>query len=82
MPDHVHLLTTFPTALAPIVRAWKRWTARTLGVIWQRDFFDHRLRGDEKLDETVFYILNNPVRAGLVDEWQKWPHVWIRDGVV
>jgi len=29
MPDHVHLLTTFPTALAPIVRAWKRWTART-----------------------------------------------------
>jgi REP element-mobilizing transposase RayT len=82
MPDHVHLLTTFSKDLAPVVRAWKRWTAVNLGVAWQRDFFDHRLRGDEKVDETVFYILNNPVRAGLVDEWEKWPHFWMREGIV
>jgi len=66
MPDHLHLLTSFPEELAPTVRAWKHWTGRNIGIMWQRDFFDHRLRREEKLNETAEYILNNPVRAGLV----------------
>jgi REP element-mobilizing transposase RayT len=80
MPDHLHLLTTFPEELAPTVRAWKHWTARYIGIRWQRDFFDHRLRRDEKYNETAEYVLHNPVRAGLVDDWQKWPHVWMAAG--
>jgi hypothetical protein len=24
----------------------------------------------------LFYIANNPIRRGLVDDWQKWP--WTR----
>jgi len=26
------------------------------------------------------YILQNPVRAALVEDWQSWPHVWIAEG--
>jgi REP element-mobilizing transposase RayT len=76
MPDHVHLLVTFPSEFELTVRAWKHWTAKYLKIEWQRDFFDHRLRGDEHFYEKFQYILQNPVRAGLVDDWRKWPHVW------
>jgi putative transposase len=77
MPDHLHLLTSFPEEVAPPVRAWKHWTGRNIGVEWQRDFFDHRLRHDEKVSEIADYILQNPVRAALVTEWKAWPHLWI-----
>ena len=79
MPDHVHLLAMFPpdSEFVSIVKNWKHWTARHLGVAWQRDFFDHRLRRDESLSEKSDYLLQNAVRAGLVEDWTHWPHIWI-----
>ena len=55
---------------------WKRYTCIKGGINWQRDFFDHRLRCDESYIEKAYYIRNNPVRAGLVDNPQDWPYVW------
>jgi len=77
MPDHVHLLMSCPASLAGAIRAWKHWTTHHLGTEWQRDFFEHRLRREESLREKADYILQNPVRAGLVSGWQDWPHFWI-----
>jgi REP-associated tyrosine transposase len=49
MPDHLHMLATFgpDVSMEKVMRNWKRYTARHAGIRWQRDFFDHRLRGDE-----------------------------------
>jgi len=77
MLDHVHLLMVGPDKLTAVVRSWKHWTTRHLGVAWQRDFFEHRLRREESLREKADYVLNNPVRAGLVSRWQDWPHLWM-----
>ena len=77
MPDHVHLLATFPVSMPESIARRKQWTSRNCGVEWQRDFFDHRLRNEESVREKCDYILLNPVRAGLVANWQKWPHYWI-----
>jgi len=33
---------------------------------WQDGFFDHLLRSDESYGEKWNYVLQNPVRAGLV----------------
>jgi REP element-mobilizing transposase RayT len=81
MPDHVHLVVRFPAedSLTAVVRGWKRWTARTLSVSWQRDFFEHRLRSEDSAREKVDYVLQNPVRAGLVADWRAWPHGWMSD---
>jgi hypothetical protein len=79
MPDHAHALLSFPSDAAPMketVRRWKRWTARQLGIEWQRDFFEHRLRHDESAAGKAEYILQNPVRAGLVAKAGDWPHLW------
>jgi REP element-mobilizing transposase RayT len=76
MPDHVHLVLEFPQEadVAKSVCDWKRWTARTLGFRWQRDFFEHRLRHDESFDAKTRYVLENPVRAGFVQDWRDWPY--------
>jgi len=79
MPDHVHLLATGPHDLAGALCAWKHWTARHLGAVWQRDLFEHRLRREESLREKADYILQNPVRAGVVSATPDWPHVWMPD---
>ena len=82
MPDHVHLLLAFPLTekrVHTIVSKWKEWTARTLKIEWQRDFFEHRLRKEESRREKADYILTNPVRAGLVEKAEDWPYVFIAE---
>jgi putative transposase len=76
MPDHLHVLAAFPTgeAMRKVVRSWKIYTSRQTKVKWQRDFFDHRIRRNESLDEKASYILENPVRAGLVEKADDWPY--------
>ena len=78
MPDHLHALASFPTdrPMKEVVSEWKKYVARTVGIQWQRDFFDHRLRHDESLREKEDYIWQNPVRAGLVSSPVDWPYFW------
>ena len=80
MPDHVHLMLSFPGTqkrIQTIVSKWKEWTAKSLHINWHRDFFEHRLRKEESLVEKADYILANPVRAGLVERTEDWPYVFI-----
>ena len=80
MPDHVHLLAGFDDSggMSKCISHWKRWIARKLGVAWQRDYFDHRLRSHESAEEKAHYIRMNPVRAGLVARPDDWKYQWNR----
>lgn len=49
-----------------------------LGAVWQEESFDHVLRSSEGLDAKVEYVLQNPVRKGLVDDWQRYRWAWRR----
>ncbi len=78
MPDHVHLVLS-PSATCDIVTfvgQFKNlaqrvaWRLGVRGAFWQKSFWDHFLRKEEDLGTVVEYVLGNPVRAGLVDEWQ------------
>ena len=74
MPDHLHMLIAIPgeTDLSNLIRDFKRITARRIGIGWQRNFFDHRLRHDESGEEKARYIRQNPVRAGLISPNARW----------
>ena len=78
MPDHLHALISFPadTPMEQIVRNWRRYTAKTTGIIWQDGVFDHRLRGNESFEEKAHYIRMNPVRARLASQPEDRPYVW------
>jgi putative transposase len=79
MPDHVHLLLSTPPdrTLARVVELWKRWLTREHSIVWQANFFDHRLRNDENVIQKAEYVLQNPVRAGFVERPEDWPYVWM-----
>jgi len=49
------------------------------GKVWQTESFDRVLRRSEKLDEKIAYILENPVRKGLVSKWTEYPWLWYRE---
>ena len=80
MPDHLHLLVSFSwdpgSGMMSLIRNWKRYTANHLGIEWQRDYFDHRIRSENDHQSTWFYIRENPVRAGLAENYEQWPFVW------
>jgi len=46
------------------------------GRVWQPESFDHVVRSSESLEAKIAYLLENPVRAGLVEEWTRYPWLW------
>lgn len=40
------------------------------GQFWEHESFDHVIRKG-KFQKTCAYVLNNPVKAGLIDDWQR-----------
>jgi putative transposase len=83
MPDHVHLLVEAlaeDACLLPFVAGFKQRTGfafrRFAGEpLWQDGFHDHILRADECARSVARYLLENPVRAGLVRHPLEWPYL-------
>jgi REP element-mobilizing transposase RayT len=82
MPDHVHLLMRPRERepgiwwdLATIMQGIKGASARrinqaleTRGQVWQKESFDRIVRDDAEFQEKWLYMYENPLRAGLVDD--------------
>jgi REP element-mobilizing transposase RayT len=75
MPDHLHLLMIPKDkyTISDIMLFIKKGSSRvihirenTTGHLWTKRFFDKGIRSEKKLIETIEYIHNNPVKAGLV----------------
>jgi putative transposase len=84
MPDHLHLFVAIDdekTSLSSWMKSLKgalSATFRTQGITppyWQKAFFDHVLRSEDSYSEKWNYVRENPVRAGLVKEWEQWPYL-------
>ena len=81
MPDHIHLLvegTTTECDLLRFVSLAKQRAAYTFGQqhdqrLWQPSFYDHVLRDEESSLPFIRYIIENPLRSGLVDRIEDYP---------
>jgi putative transposase len=92
MPDHFHMIFT-PLidvergevfSLARITKGIKGSSAHLInrqlgrhGRVWQEESFDRVLRVSEKLDEKMAYVLDNPVRQGLVSSPEQYRWLWV-----
>ena len=79
MPNHVHLFVqgTLDFILAQWVRLLKRDLSNAIPVDrphWQKGFFDHLIRNSESYAQKWEYVRDNPVRAGLVSNFEAWPY--------
>jgi REP element-mobilizing transposase RayT len=92
MSNHVHVIFT-PLeeangkyhALSAIMQSLKGYTAyeanlrlKRLGQFWQHESYDHIIRSLEEWQRICNYVLNNPVRAGLVKQWHEWPWTYCK----
>ena len=48
------------------------------GKFWQRESYDHYIRDEKDLNNTIAYILDNPVTAGLVKDWREYPFTYLK----
>jgi putative transposase len=84
MPDHLHWLFGLRNcALPECMQLLKGRSARSInrvldghGAVWQAGYFDHALRDDDCVRKHARYIIENPVRAGLVQAVGEYAHVW------
>ena len=65
--------------LSSIMHSLKGYTAHKAnsllgrtGAFWQPESYDHIVRDSDEWQRIITYVLNNPVKAGLVDTWEKW----------
>jgi hypothetical protein len=49
------------------------WRTGWRGALWQPSFWDRRLRDRQEVEDTVAYVLRNPLAAELVREEMDWP---------
>ena len=94
MSNHVHtvfrpLLTESGSqfSLARIMKSIKGYTAREAnrvlgrkGNFWEPENYDHYVRDATEYERIIRYVLNNPVKAGLVSHWQEWEWNYLQTG--
>ena len=49
------------------------------GNLWMAESYDHIIRTEPELIKTLEYVICNPVKAGLVDEWKHWTGSYLSD---
>jgi REP element-mobilizing transposase RayT len=90
MPEHVHMIFsvlrssdgenfTFAEILGPVkgIHCTRDQQGdEETGTVWQDESFDHVLRSEEKLDDKIEYLRQNPVRRGLVKRPEDYKWLW------
>jgi putative transposase len=83
MPDHLHLLMTLPgnmtieKAMQLIKGGFSYRLKREFGYqgeVWQRGFSEVRINDGQSFLQHREYIVQNPVKAGLVDTAEQYPY--------
>lgn len=73
-------------SLTQILHTIKSFTAHEInkltkdtGNLWEPESFDRMIRSESDLQEKFLYIVNNPLKAGIVSEGEAYPWCWTPD---
>lgn len=80
MPDHLHLLVNGleeQSDLQNFIKIYKQksgfwFKQKTHLNLWHVSYYDHILRKIEAVKDVAMYILNNPVRKGIVNDFKEY----------
>jgi len=81
MPDHIHFILAGKSEHSNLLDCMDMFKQKTgfwfyeneKDIRWQKGYYDHIIRNEKDMNAQLCYILMNPVRAGLVDSWKKYP---------
>lgn len=81
-PAHEGVTAAYP--LTDTLKLLKGRTARYCnralgrsGKFWHPESYDHVVRNQKEYERIVWYVINNPVKAGLVGSWEDWKFTWV-----
>jgi len=91
MPNHVHLILTplkninqTDYSISGIMHSIKSYSAKKCnqilkqeGQFWYHENFEHTIRDNNDMQRCLDYVINNPVKAGLVEEWTDWKYTYV-----
>jgi putative transposase len=87
MNNHVHILIRLlpgAPSLNVILQNHKKFTAvqsnkllQRSGSFWAEESYDTIIRSNEHFYNTVYYIIQNPVKAGLIKNWYDWKWTYL-----
>lgn len=92
MPDHVHIIlkpladpSGSETPLGRIAHGIKSYSAHKInrlmqrrGSVWQAGYYDRIIRTQRDFWEKLRYVVENPLRAGLVENAEDYEYAWNR----
>ena len=81
MPDHPHLLVSGDddnSNLMKFISLFKQksgyWFKKNYNKnLWHISYYDHILKKEESIEDVALYVLENPVRRGLVSDPKEYP---------
>jgi REP element-mobilizing transposase RayT len=83
MPDHLHFVVEGLHRSADLVQFARKFRRAATAAqspqvrpLWQDGYFERVLRSHDQTVSVLRYMLDNPVRAGLVERWQDYPDGW------
>jgi len=86
MPNHVHLM--IEDCKIPLYRIMQRLKSYTAikanyilhrsGVFWHHESYDHVVNDGSEYENILWYILQNPVKAGLCNTWEDWKWSYVK----
>jgi REP element-mobilizing transposase RayT len=89
MSNHIHVLfelTENNKGISKIMQSLKRYSAREsnkilnrTGTFWQDESYDHLVRDNDEFKSIIEYIILNPVKAGLVENWKDYPYTYLNE---
>ncbi|MBK7106383.1 MAG: transposase [Ignavibacteriae bacterium] len=89
MPNHVHLifhLLENARNVGKIMQTLKRIAAFRMncilnktGSFWQSESYDHIVRNPDELEKLIEYVLMNPVKAGIVEDWRDFEYNFLAE---
>jgi len=82
MPNHVHFVfeqKKDAISISHLMKSIKGFTAYQCnkvldrkGQFWKHESYDHIIDSEKELNNTINYVIKNPVKAGLSDNWEDW----------
>jgi putative transposase len=71
--------------LVKVLQSLKSYTAKEAnnlmkreGQFWQSENYDRVIRDEKELERVINYVVNNPVKSGLVSEGRDWPFTYCK----
>ncbi len=81
IPDDYIDLSKIMNRLKGVSARYCNLALKRKGIFWIQEYYDRIVRNDREKQHYLHYILQNPVKAGLTQNWKEFPYSYLKKGL-